>query len=64
MIQKNVRKWLQTKDWEWAILFKKLRPQLKSANMEEEMRKKQEAYEKTKTELDERTAEFKKLEVS
>ena len=62
MIQRNMRKWLQTKDWEWAKLFKKIRPQLKSVNMEEEMRKKQEAYESTKKACDEATATYKKLE--
>ena len=63
-IQRNLRKWLQTKDWEWAKLFTKIRPQLKSVNMEEEMRRKQEAYEKTKAELDDATKTFKALEVS
>ena len=63
-IQRNLRKWLQTKDWAWAKLFTKIRPQLKSVNMEEEMRRKQEAYEKTKAELDDATKTFKALEVS
>ena len=63
-IQRNLRKWLQTKDWEWAKLFTTIRPQLQSVNMEAEMRKKQEAYEKTKAQCDIAVKEFKALEVS
>jgi myosin heavy chain 6/7 len=52
MIQRNVRKWLLLKNWEWWKLYTRVKPLLSIAKQEDEMRKAAEELEKTKVILE------------
>ena len=52
MIQRNIRKWLAMRNWQWWKLYTRVKPLLSIARQEDEMRKQAEEYEKCKEELD------------
>ena len=51
MIQRNIRAWLQLRNWQWWKLYTRVKPLLSIARQEDEMKKMQEEFEKTKEEL-------------
>ncbi|XP_053388294.1 myosin heavy chain, striated muscle-like isoform X5 [Mercenaria mercenaria] len=51
VIQRNIRKWMVLRNWQWWKLYTKVKPLLNVARAEDEMRKKEEELEKTKAEL-------------
>ncbi|KAL4239400.1 hypothetical protein ACF0H5_000216 [Mactra antiquata] len=51
VIQRNIRKWLVLRNWQWWKLYTKVKPLLNVARAEDEMKKKEEELEKTKAEL-------------
>ncbi|XP_052774014.1 myosin heavy chain, striated muscle-like isoform X3 [Mya arenaria] len=51
VIQRNIRKWLVLRNWQWWKLYTKVKPLLNIARAEDDMKKKEEELEKTKAEL-------------
>uniref|UniRef100_A0A0L8H7J6 Myosin motor domain-containing protein n=1 Tax=Octopus bimaculoides TaxID=37653 RepID=A0A0L8H7J6_OCTBM len=51
LIQRNIRKWLVLRNWEWWRLFNKVKPLLNIARQEDEMKKQQEDFAKMKEEF-------------
>ncbi|KAK3591327.1 hypothetical protein CHS0354_028436 [Potamilus streckersoni] len=51
VIQRNIRKWLILRNWQWWKLYTKVKPLLNIARAEDEMKKKEEELIKTKEEL-------------
>ncbi|KAH3748163.1 myosin heavy chain, striated muscle-like [Dreissena polymorpha] len=51
MIQRNIRKWMVLKNWQWWKLYTKVKPLLNAARAEDEIKKMEEAFAKTKEEL-------------
>ncbi len=62
VIQRNIRKWLSLKNWQWWKLYTRVKPLLSLAHAEDEMRAKEEEYRKTKEELEKITDIKKQLE--
>ena len=63
IIQRNIRKWLGLKNWMWWKLYTRIKPLLSMARAEDEMKKKEEEFEKCKVELEKVNAIKKELEV-
>ncbi len=51
MIQRNVRGWVVSREWQWWLLFTKLKPLLSSTIAEEEMARKQVELKETEEKL-------------
>jgi len=51
VIQRNIRKWLTLRNWQWWKLYTRVKPLLSIARQEDEMKKMEEEFEKTKEEL-------------
>jgi len=51
VIQRNIRRWLAMRNWQWWKLYTRVKPLLSVARQEDEMKKKEEELEKTKQEL-------------
>ena len=51
LIQRNIRKYMQLKNWEWFRLYMKVKPMLNIARQEEEMKKAAEELVKTKEDM-------------
>jgi len=51
IIQRNIRRWLAMRNWQWWKLYTRVKPLLSVARQEDEMKKKEEELEKTKQEL-------------
>ncbi|XP_067938044.1 myosin heavy chain, striated muscle-like isoform X3 [Watersipora subatra] len=62
VIQRNTRKWLLLKNWQWWKLYLRVKPLLNVARAEDEMKKKEEEWAATKEELDKITKRYKELE--
>lgn len=62
MIQRNIRKWLVLRNWQWWKLYAKVKPMLNVARAEEEMKKKLEEMHKMEEELKKVSEIKKKLE--
>jgi len=62
IIQRNVRRWMGMKNWQWWKLYTRVKPLLNQAKAEDEMKKQAEEYEKTKEELDKVLKKTKELE--
>jgi myosin heavy subunit len=52
VIQRNIRRWMSMKNWQWWKLYTRVKPLLTQARAEDEMKKMQEEYENTKEELE------------
>ncbi|KAK6169002.1 hypothetical protein SNE40_020136 [Patella caerulea] len=59
VIQRNIRKWLGMRNWLWWKMYTKVKPLLNVARAEDEIKQKEELFEKTKVEL-EKTEKVKK----
>ena len=64
IIQRNIRKWLGLRNWLWWKLYTRVKPLLSMARAEDEMKKKEEEYERCKEELEKVNCIKKQLEVS
>jgi len=62
VIQRNIRRWLAMRNWQWWKLYTRVKPLLTQAKAEDEMRKMAEDYETTKKELEKMTKLKKELE--
>jgi len=62
IIQRNIRRWLAMRNWQWWKLYTRVKPLLSVARQEDEMKKKEEELEKTKQELAKVTKIKKELE--
>lgn len=62
VIQRNIRKWLLLKNWQWWKLYLRVKPLLNVARAEDDMKKKEEEWAKTKEDLDKITKRYKELE--
>jgi len=62
MIQRNIRRWMQMRNWQWWKLYTRVKPLLSMARQEDEMKKKEEEYEQTKEELVKVLKQKKELE--
>lgn len=51
IIQRNIRRWLTMRNWQWWKLYTRVKPLLSVARQEDELKKKEEELEKTKEEL-------------
>ena len=51
IIQRNIRKWLTLRNWQWWKLYTRVKPLLSIARQEDDMKKKEEELETTKEEL-------------
>jgi len=61
-IQRNIRRWLSMRNWQWWKLYTRVKPLLTQAKAEDEMRKMAEDYETTKKELEKIQGKMKELE--
>ncbi|XP_045214008.1 myosin heavy chain, striated muscle-like [Mercenaria mercenaria] len=50
-IQRNIRKWMVLRNWQWWKLYTKVKPLLSAARAEDEMRQMEEEFKKCKEEL-------------
>lgn len=62
IIQRNIRKWLLLRNWQWWKLYIRVKPLLSIARAEDEMKKKEEEWAKTKEELEKLQSRYKELE--
>jgi len=62
VIQRNIRRWLAMRNWQWWKLYTRVKPLLTQAKAEDEMRKMAEDYEATKAELAKISKQKKELE--
>ena len=62
VIQRNIRKWLLLRNWQWWKLYLRVKPLLNIARAEDEMKKKEEEWAKTKEDLTKLQQRFKELE--
>jgi len=51
VIQRNIRRWLTLRTWEWWRLYTRVKPLLSIARAEDEMKKKEEELERIKEQL-------------
>ena len=51
MIQRNIRRWMQMRNWQWWKLYTRVKPLLNQARAEDEQKKMAEEFEATKAEL-------------
>jgi myosin heavy subunit len=62
VIQRNIRRWMSMKNWQWWKLYTRVKPLLTQARAEDEMKQMADNYEKTKEELDKLTKKMKEIE--
>lgn len=62
IIQRNIRKWLLLRNWQWWKLYIRVKPLLSIARAEDDMKKKEEEWAKTKEEMEKLQARYKELE--
>jgi len=62
VIQRNIRRWMAMRNWQWWKLYTRVKPLLTQARAEDEMKKMAEEYETTKKELEKMAAKMKELE--
>jgi len=62
LIQRNIRRWMQMRNWQWWKLYTRVKPLLNQAKQEDELRKQAEEFEKTKEELAKVQKKNKELE--
>lgn len=62
VIQRNIRKWLTLRNWQWWKLYARVKPLLSIARAEDDQKKIEEELEKTKAELERVEALKKELE--
>ena len=62
VIQRNIRRWMAMRNWQWWKLYTRVKPLLSVARQEDEMKKQQEEFEKTKEELAKISKQKKELE--
>ena len=61
-IQRNIRRWMAMRNWQWWKLYTRVKPLLTQAKAEDEMRKMAEEYETTKAELEKTQKRMKEVE--
>ena len=59
VIQRNIRKWLLLRNWQWFKLYARVKPLLSQARAEDDMKKMEDDFAKCKEEL-ERTEQLRK----
>ena len=64
VIQRNIRKWLTLRNWQWWKLYTRVKPLLSIARQEDEMKQAEENLIKAKEELEKLGKIKKELEVS
>lgn len=62
VIQRNIRKWISMRTWQWWKLYTRVKPLLSIARQEDEAKQAQEMLEKTKVELEKSEKIKKELE--
>jgi len=62
VIQRNIRRWMAMRNWQWWKLYTRVKPLLTQAKAEDEMRKMAEEYEATKAELEKTQKRMKEVE--
>jgi len=62
VIQRNIRRWMSMRNWQWWKLYTRVKPLLTQAKQEDELRKQAEEFEKTKEELAKIQKQKKELE--
>jgi len=62
VIQRNIRRWMSMRNWQWWKLYTRVKPLLNQAKAEDEMKKQAEEYETTKAELEKVLKQKKELE--
>jgi len=62
VIQRNIRRWMQMRNWQWWKLYTRVKPLLNQAKAEDEQKKMAEEYEATKAELAKLAKKTKELE--
>ena len=62
VIQRNIRRWMAMRNWQWWKLYTRVKPLLTQAKAEDEMKKMAEDYEATKAELEKTAKKLKELE--
>jgi myosin heavy chain 6/7 len=62
VIQRNIRRWMQMRNWQWWKLYTRVKPLLNQAKAEDEMKKQAEEFEATKEELAKTLKQKKELE--
>ena len=62
VIQRNIRRWLTLRNWQWWKLYARVKPLLSIARQEDEMKKIEEDLIKTKEELEKTERQKKELE--
>ena len=63
VVQRNVRRWLEIRNWNWWRLYTRVKPLLSVAHAEEERRGMEEELAKLKEEMTKMRSEHKQLEV-
>jgi len=51
IIQRNIRRWMSMRNWQWWKLYTRVKPLLNQAKQEDELKKQAEEFEATKAEL-------------
>jgi myosin heavy subunit len=62
VIQRNIRRWLTLRNWQWWKLYARVKPLLSIARQEDEMKKIEEDLKKTKEDLEKCERQKKELE--
>jgi len=62
VIQRNIRRWMAMRNWQWWKLYTRVKPLLTQARAEDEMKKMVEEFETTKKELEKMMKKMKELE--
>jgi len=62
VIQRNIRRWMAMRNWQWWKLYTRVKPLLSQARQEDELKKMVEEFESTKKELEKTAKKMKELE--
>jgi chromosome segregation ATPase len=62
VIQRNIRRWMAMRNWQWWKLYTRVKPLLTMAKADDELKKQAEEYEETKKELEKVMKRMKELE--
>ena len=62
VIQRNIRKWLQLRGWQWFKLYARVKPLLSQARADDEMKKMEDDFVKCKEDLERTEGLRKELE--
>ena len=63
VIQRNILKWLTVRNWQWWKLYTRVKPLLSMARAEDDMKKREEEFARTKEELEKIGRMKRELEV-